>query len=112
MPIDHALLPSVTINIDDRDVVVPAGINVAAALLEESENCCFCVSKPENPADAEPRGTFCLMGVCFDCLVEINGRQNVQACLTVVEDGMRIRRCPSSNPMGNPHIHRKRGGNG
>ena len=33
-----------------------------------------------------------MMGVCFDCLVEINGNANRQACMTQVEDGMRINR--------------------
>ena len=36
----------------------------------------------------EPRGLFCGMGVCFDCLVRVDGRDNVQACLTPVRDGM------------------------
>ena len=37
-----------------------------------------------------PRGVFCGMGVCFDCLVQVDGRPNVQACLTPVRDGMTI----------------------
>jgi predicted molibdopterin-dependent oxidoreductase YjgC len=31
-----------------------------------------------------------MMGVCFDCLVEIDGRANEQACMTAVAPGMRI----------------------
>jgi len=30
------------------------------------------------------------MGVCFECLVEINGQGSVQACLTPVQDGMSV----------------------
>jgi predicted molibdopterin-dependent oxidoreductase YjgC len=37
-----------------------------------------------------PRGPFCLMGVCFECLVEIDGRSNCCACMTQVAPGMRI----------------------
>ena len=37
-----------------------------------------------------PRGFFCGIGVCFDCLVTIDGRPNVRACLELVRPGMRI----------------------
>ena len=39
----------------------------------------------------EPRGIFCGMGVCFDCLVRIDGRANQRACMTKVAPGMRVR---------------------
>jgi predicted molibdopterin-dependent oxidoreductase YjgC len=38
----------------------------------------------------EPRGFFCGMGVCFDCLVTVNGRLSVRACLEPVRAGMHI----------------------
>lgn len=37
-----------------------------------------------------PRAPYCMMGVCFDCLVSIDGVGNRQACLVRVKDGMRI----------------------
>ena len=37
-----------------------------------------------------PRGPYCLMGVCFDCLVAIDGVGSRQACLVRVREGMRI----------------------
>ncbi|MBF2712707.1 MULTISPECIES: (2Fe-2S)-binding protein [Agrobacterium] len=37
-----------------------------------------------------PRAPYCLMGVCFECLVTVDGVQNRQACLTEVEDGMTV----------------------
>jgi len=37
-----------------------------------------------------PRGLFCGMGVCFDCLVTIDGQPNVRACMTPVQSGMVI----------------------
>ena len=40
---------------------------------------------------AQPRAPLCLMGVCFDCLVEVDGRQNVQSCMVEVRDGMQVR---------------------
>ena len=39
----------------------------------------------------QPRGIFCGMGVCYDCLVTIDGVPNQRACMTQVKDGMEIR---------------------
>jgi predicted molibdopterin-dependent oxidoreductase YjgC len=41
---------------------------------------------------AEPRGLYCGMGLCFDCLVTVNGRRNVRACQTVAQPGDRVER--------------------
>ncbi|MDH3376643.1 MAG: (2Fe-2S)-binding protein [Gammaproteobacteria bacterium] len=41
-----------------------------------------------------PRGLFCAMGVCFDCLVRVDGRPGIRACLEPVRDGMRIETTP------------------
>ena len=38
----------------------------------------------------KPRGIYCGMGVCYDCLVTVDGIHNVRACVTSVKDGMRI----------------------
>jgi predicted molibdopterin-dependent oxidoreductase YjgC len=45
------------------------------------------------------RGVFCGMGVCFDCLVVVNGVPNTRACMTFVEDGMRISRQHGWGPV-------------
>jgi predicted molibdopterin-dependent oxidoreductase YjgC len=37
-----------------------------------------------------PRGLFCGMGVCFDCLVTIDGIADRRACMTPIRDGMRV----------------------
>jgi sarcosine oxidase subunit alpha len=42
------------------------------------------------PKTHRPRGFFCGMGVCYDCLVTINGVPNRRACMTRVADGMEI----------------------
>ena len=34
-----------------------------------------------------PRGVFCGIGVCFDCLVEVNGVRDVRACQRKASDG-------------------------
>lgn len=43
-----------------------------------------------SPVKAEPRGFLCGMGVCFECLVTVDGRPNVRACLQPAKPGMRI----------------------
>jgi predicted molibdopterin-dependent oxidoreductase YjgC len=40
----------------------------------------------------EPRGPFCMMGACFECLAVVDGRPGVQTCMTAASDGMRIER--------------------
>ncbi len=39
----------------------------------------------------EPRGLFCNMGICCECLVQVDGRPNVRACQTPVAEGMRVK---------------------
>ncbi|OGQ78653.1 MAG: hypothetical protein A2289_02095 [Deltaproteobacteria bacterium RIFOXYA12_FULL_58_15] len=77
----------VTVVLDGLPIHVPAGTTVAAALLGHDDGH-FCLST----ADGERRGPHCLMGVCFECLVEIDGVKDRQACLEPVREGMRVRR--------------------
>lgn len=82
-----AAVPSVTFTFEGQAVTVPAGTTVAAALLQEGVS-----AFRDTAVGNRPRGPYCMMGVCFDCLVEIDGRANRQACLTVARDGMTVRR--------------------
>ena len=75
----------VTLTIDGRGIVASAGDTVAAALLAAGITQCR-----TTPVSGAPRAPFCMMGVCFDCLVTIDGVGNRQACLTRVRDGMRV----------------------
>jgi predicted molibdopterin-dependent oxidoreductase YjgC len=65
----------------------PAGCTAAAALLLAGA-----ISTRTTPVTDSPRGPYCMMGVCFECLVEIDGMPNQQACLVPVAEGMRIDR--------------------
>ena len=38
----------------------------------------------------EPRGLFCGIGVCYDCLVIVDGKANVRACMTKAAPGMKV----------------------
>jgi len=44
----------------------------------------------QSVVSGSPRGPYCLMGVCFECLVTVDGAQNRQACMVEVEDGMTV----------------------
>jgi len=78
---------TVTVDIEGTAVSVPAGETVAAAVLAHG-----LVFTRTTPVSGKPRAPFCMMGVCFDCLMEIDGEPNRQACLVRVAEGMRIRR--------------------
>lgn len=38
----------------------------------------------------EPRGVYCAMGRCSDCMMIVDGQPNVRTCVTLVKDGMRV----------------------
>ena len=78
---------TVTVDIEGRRVSVPAGESVAAAGLASGLG-----HTRTTPVSGKPRAPYCMMGVCFDCLMEIDGQPNRQACMVRVEEGMRIRR--------------------
>lgn len=79
---------TVTILVDDIPVTVPAGISVAAAVLGHHH----AGETYTNPVDGSPRAPYCLMGVCFECMMEINGEPNIQSCLITVQEGMIVKR--------------------
>ena len=39
----------------------------------------------------EPRGIFCAIGRCTDCVMIVNGRPNVRTCITPLEEGMEVK---------------------
>jgi len=76
---------TVTITFDEMPFEVGAGQTLAAALLTQGIN-----ALRKSVVGNQPRAPYCLMGVCFECLVQIDGVENRQACMTVVREGMRI----------------------
>lgn len=80
-----ALESTVTVRIDGRPVAARTGDTVAAALLSAGLRQCR-----TTPVSGAPRGPYCMMGACFECLVTIDGVGNRQSCLTVVREGMDI----------------------
>jgi D-hydroxyproline dehydrogenase subunit gamma len=75
----------ITFAIDGRSATARVGDTVAAALLANSLEVCR-----TTPVSGAPRAPYCMMGVCFECLVTIDGIGNRQGCLVAVEEGMRV----------------------
>lgn len=81
VPVGHP----VTIHFDGRPLVACRGETVAACLLREGVQAFRCT-----PVSGAPRLPYCMIGHCFDCMVEIAGQGSQQACLISVADGMHI----------------------
>ena len=77
--------PRVTLTVDGKPVHASGGDTVAAALLSAGIDHCR-----TTPVTGAPRAPYCLMGVCFDCLVTIDGVGSRQACLVPVREGMTV----------------------
>lgn len=76
---------TVTITVDGRAVPARAGEPIAAALLANGIRICRTM-----PGSGEPRGPFCAVGRCPDCMMTVDGELNVRTCITPVRDGMRV----------------------
>ncbi|WP_440534669.1 (2Fe-2S)-binding protein [Variovorax sp. YR566] len=75
----------VTIHVNDSAVRTEAGRPISA-VLHFRDGAVF----RRTPKHQAPRGLFCGMGVCFECLVTVDGRAATRACLTPAREGMRI----------------------
>ena len=78
---------TVTVVINGAPFSAPVGCTAAAALLLAGA-----VPTRTTPVSGAPRAPYCMMGVCFECLVAIDGVPNQQGCLIPVVEGMRIDR--------------------
>jgi len=90
----HEPSAAVTIHIGDRPVAAEAGETVAAVLLRQAEPWARVA-----PVSGTPRAPYCLVGVCFDCLAEVEGLGAVQTCLVPVREGMRVRPLPARREL-------------
>jgi hypothetical protein len=86
-PLESAREARAEITVDGQTIDTAHSANLAAALLEAG----FAPFR-NTPVSAAPRMPYCMMGVCFDCLVTINGVPNRQACLEKVRPGMIVER--------------------
>ena len=89
--LDHPILGEakfgreITIEVDGQPVPAFEGETIAAALLAAGYKIFrYTVKK------GEPRGVFCAIGRCTDCVMTVDGRPNVRTCVTPVVDGMKV----------------------
>ena len=71
--------------VDGQPLDCHEGESLAAALLASGRRFTRYTARA-----SEPRGYFCGMGVCHDCLVTVEGLPNVRACMTPVKEGLRV----------------------
>ena len=71
------------ITVDGTVLEVPAGATLAAALIAAGKT-----TLRTSPRLGQPRGLYCGMGICFECLLRIDGKAQLRSCLVEVRDGM------------------------
>ncbi len=84
--------PPVRFRFDGREVEALPGETIAAALAAAG------IVAVRQARSGAPRGPYCGMGVCFDCLVTVDGRPSQRACLTPVAEGLEVRSSPEADP--------------
>ncbi len=72
----------ITITVNGQPVQAYAGESIAAALMAAGFR-----AFRRTEAGESPRGFFCGMGACFDCLVTVDGVPNKRSCMTEVVEG-------------------------
>ncbi len=77
----------VTIFFEGRAIEAREGEPVAAALLAAGIKALRITRRRH-----EPRGIFCALGRCTDCVMVVDGVPNTRTCVTPVRQGMQVRR--------------------
>lgn len=75
----------VVITVDGVPVMAQPGEALAAVLLRQPQ-----AWSRTTPVSGSRRAPYCMMGVCFDCLAEVDGVGSVQTCMTPVTAGMKV----------------------
>lgn len=78
-------MSEIQVTLDGKVITATEGQSVGALLLTQGQR-----ATRTTRNNGKPRGMFCGIGICFDCLITINGVTNQRACLTVVEQSMAI----------------------
>jgi len=75
----------VTFLFNGRDFQCESGQTIAAALIAADQR-----ELRSTRFDSEPRSIFCGIGICYDCVVVVDGIANQRSCLVEVKSGMRV----------------------
>ncbi len=85
---DHSDLivraPRVNFTFDGLSIAAHSGETVLSALIRSG-----ILHVRDAPQDGAPRGAFCCMGLCQECLVLVDGRR-IEGCRQVVSDGLSV----------------------
>ena len=94
LPDGHGLARGapLSLTLDGRNVTAYVGETLAAVLFAEG------LVATRRTRGGAPRGVYCGMGVCFDCLVVVDGVPNTRACVTWARDGMVVGRQDGLGP--------------
>ncbi len=85
----HASGEPATVFFEDRRIECRLGDTLAAALVDAGELACRLTRS------GEQRGVYCGMGVCHECVMEVDGLP-ARACMTTVHDGMTTSLLPAA----------------
>ena len=78
-----------TITVDGESLPVQEGQSLLSVLLARGR-----LALRHSERSGQPRGPFCGMGLCMDCVVMVEDRGLVRACMERVQDGMVLRTLP------------------
>ena len=85
---------TIHLTLDGRELTARAGQSVGAALTQAGIR-----SWRRTRHGGRPRGLFCGIGICYDCLITADGVPNLRACLLLASDGMQL---TSTGPESTP----------
>jgi len=71
--------------VNGKEIVSYQGETLLAALIANG----YKITK-KSPLKGNPRGALCGMGVCFECIVTVDGVPNIRSCMTEVRDKMKV----------------------
>jgi predicted molibdopterin-dependent oxidoreductase YjgC len=77
--------PAIKIEVDGELIEALEGEPIAAALMAAGKSVFRYTRKRK-----EPRGVFCAIGQCTDCMMTVDGVPNVRTCIVPVRSGMKI----------------------
>ncbi len=84
--LSNSSVETVKITLNGQEIQVSQGMTVAAAVLTQGLR-----YTRTTPISNSKRSPFCMMGVCYDCLMVIDGKANQRACSTYIKKGMQIK---------------------
>jgi hypothetical protein len=87
--------PAGHLRFEGQEIPFRSGESVAAALLAAGVG-----ATRIDSVDASPRAPYCMMGVCFECLMVIDGVMSRQGCLVPARDGMTVARQLGARMLG------------